>query len=120
MEENSESANTTSKEENNGNYCEFSYDREGTIICHTETTHQYTCDECDFSAKNKGWLTRHKNANHAQPSEQIYKCDECDYQSGIEYHVNSHIKDFHRANHEDPHEQESVDITATDPNIFPN
>ena len=79
---------------------------------HTETTHQFNCDECDFTAKNKGWLTRHKNTNHAHPSEQVYKCDECDYQSSIDYHVNSHIKDFHRADpvglYEDLQEQENV------------
>ena len=115
---NCESENTTGKEKNYGNYCESPYDSEETLIRHMETTHQYTCDECDFSAKNKGWLTRHKNSNHAQPSEQIYKCDECDYQSSIERHVNSHINDFHSDNHEDLQEQESVDITATDPNIL--
>ena len=101
---------------------------------HMSTSHlNFSCDECEFIAKNKGGLTRHRNAKHENttqqnhlnittddPSEQVYKCDECDYQSGIDYHVTSHIKDFHRANHEDPHEQESVDITATDPNIFPN
>ena len=110
---NSESEYSTSEEKNNCNDCEFSYDSEEPIICHTETTHQFTCDECQFTAKNKGWLTRHKNANHAQ---QTYKCDECDYQSDTENDVNSHNTEYHRANHVGLHDdlQENVDITAKD------
>ena len=105
---------------------------------HAMTSHPtLSCDECEFTAKNKGGLTRHRNAQHknskkceepssnnldnpsatsepSKPSEQVYKFDECDYQSGFEYHVNSHIKDFHRADpvglYEDLQEQENVDV----------
>ena len=108
--------------------CDFEAFGKSMMDWHTSTSHlNFSCDECEFIAKNKGGLTRHRNAKHENttqqnhlnittddPSEQVYKCDECDYQSGIDYHVNSHINDFHRANpvglHEDLQEQESVDL----------
>ena len=91
--------------------CDF--DGYGLMImeCHTSTSHpHFSCEECGFVGKNKGGLTRHRKAKHENTK--VYKCDECDYQSGIDYHVNSHINDFHRADpvglYEDLQKQENV------------
>ena len=69
----------------------------------------YSCDYCDYNSHTEPILLKHIESNHsnvatenneAESPEQVYKCDECDYQSVIDYHVNSHIKDFHRADPE--------------------
>ena len=48
----------------------------------------YSCDECGFSALNRGHLRKHKRRNHQEVS-----CNTCDFKTRNERHMVEHNKD---------------------------
>ena len=48
----------------------------------------YSCDECGFSALNRGHLRKHKRRHHQEVS-----CNTCDFKTRNERHMVEHNKD---------------------------
>ena len=52
----------------------------------------YPCEECDYVAKRKEYLVRHKNSIHEQKR---YPCDICDFSSTQKYYLTYHKEGVH-------------------------
>ena len=44
--------------------CDYITDTDDSLQYHTQAVHSYQCDKCNFTAKNKGWITRHIKTAH--------------------------------------------------------
>ena len=61
--------------------------------------HSFTCDKCNFTAKNGRDLTRHVKAVHRRVKDNI--CDVCERGFATESYLRKHEKNMHGRNEDD-------------------
>ena len=77
----------------------------------------YSCDQCDYKAKEKGHLKTHNKTVHKNVG---YSCNQCEYKTKEKVHLKTHNETVHdNSNQEDEFQistQEIIDDAITSRN----
>ncbi|XP_044260597.1 zinc finger protein 142-like [Tribolium madens] len=60
-----------------------------------EKVEWFTCNDCDYKAKVKGYLARHIKIIHENNDKKMFSCDLCDYKSTTKWNVKRHKVSMH-------------------------